>query len=54
MQPLMRARDLAEYMQVSGKTLRRAVLSGQIPYVKIGDSYRFDAQAVRQALAGKK
>jgi excisionase family DNA binding protein len=50
----MKASDLANYMNISGRTLRRAVLAGQIPYLRIGGSYRFDLQAVRDALAKKK
>ena len=53
MTPLISARQLAEYMNVSGKTLRRAVLAGEIPHVKIGDSYRFDPRAVRESLNKK-
>ena len=51
---LMKGKDLAEYLNVSGKTLLRAVRAGKIPFVRIGESHRFDIRAVRAALAGKK
>jgi excisionase family DNA binding protein len=48
---LLSSQDCAAALGVSVATLNRRVGEGAIPYVTIGDSRRFDLDAVRAALA---
>lgn len=47
---LMTVRQIATHLSVSRATIRRMYKSGQIPYMRVGNQYRFDPVAVRAAL----
>ncbi len=44
-------RELSDYLNVSRNTLRKLVSSGQVPHFRVGNQYRFDVVAVRNALS---
>jgi len=46
----MTVRQIATHLSVSRATIRRMYKSGQIPYMRVGNQYRFDPVAVRAAL----
>jgi excisionase family DNA binding protein len=48
--PLMSAREISDYLNISKRTLWRYVKNGQIPTVRIGGLCKFDVLAVRSAL----
>jgi len=54
-EPLMRREDLAEYLNVCGRTIDRFVKSGWLPHIKLGKGrkspLRFRRLAVDAALA---
>ena len=54
-EPLMRRQDLAQYLNVCGRTVDRLVRSGSLPFVKLGSgrnaALRFRRLAVDEALA---
>jgi excisionase family DNA binding protein len=43
--------ELSRYLNVSRNTLRRLVAAGQVPHYRVGNQYRFDVIAVRNALS---
>lgn len=49
--PLVSARQLADYLNVSPKTVVRLVKANEIQAVRIGEALRFDVHAVRRALS---
>jgi excisionase family DNA binding protein len=49
--PLLDKRGLAHALGVSMPTIDRLCREGRVPYVQVGESRRFDLQAVRAALA---
>lgn len=50
----MTPKQLAEFLQVSPATLRRQMGRGQIPFVRVGNQYRFIPSEVLQKLREKK
>jgi excisionase family DNA binding protein len=48
---LLDKRGLAHTLAVSTATVDRLCREGRVPYVVVGDSRRFDLEAVRDALA---
>lgn len=48
--PLVSKQEAARHFNVSTATIDRLCRSGEIPYITIGDSRRFDLVAVRAAL----
>ena len=44
---LLSVRELSRHLRVSRQTIRRLVMSGQIPYARVGRQLRFDLMAVR-------
>ena len=50
--PLMTVTDLAGYLNVSTKTIKRLVETGSVPSIRIGDTHRFDIHAVRRKIDG--
>jgi len=54
-EPLMRRQDLAQYLNVCGRTVDRLVRSGCVPFIKLGSgrnaALRFRRLAVDAALA---
>lgn len=47
---LMSIKDCANFLNVSRSTLRRLVVTGQIPFCMVGTRKRFDPMAVRAAI----
>lgn len=50
--PLIDREQLADLLQVSGKTVQRMADEGRIPYYRVRGSYRFRAEEVLAALRG--
>ena len=54
-EPLMKREELADYLNVCGRTVDRLVRSGSLPFVKLGSgrnaALRFRRLAVDEALA---
>jgi excisionase family DNA binding protein len=48
----MTVTDLAGYLNVSTKTIKRLVETGSVPSIRIGDTHRFDIHAVRRKIDG--
>jgi len=44
---LLSVRQLSRHLNVSRATIRRLVMTGQIPYSRVGRQLRFDLLAVR-------
>lgn len=51
--PMVAKQEAARHFNVSTATLDRLCRTGEIPYVTIGDSRRFDLAAVRAALEAR-
>ncbi|MEV7827540.1 excisionase family DNA-binding protein [Microbacterium enclense] len=49
--PLIPAKTVAANLQCSMQTVYRLVAAGKIPFVKVGQQYRFDWDAVKASLA---
>jgi excisionase family DNA binding protein len=47
-EPLMTVDDVAEFLAVSPKTIRNWVFRGQIPFLKVGETVRFELAQVRE------
>ena len=52
--PLLTIRDLAEYLGVSEKTVRRLQAAGRIPFVRVGRGIRFDPGDVFRWISARK
>ena len=52
--PLLTVRELAIYLGVSEKTVRRLQISGRIPFVRVGRGVRFDPADVSRFVAARK
>ncbi len=51
MTDLIKAKDLAEKLQVNIETVRRWTRAGTIPHIKLGASKRYNLERVLAALA---
>jgi excisionase family DNA binding protein len=51
--PLWTCDDVARYLRVSTRTLRRRAADGTIPAVRIGGALRFEPEAVTSAVASR-
>ena len=52
-EPLRTTQQCAADLGISVATLNRMVRAGQVPWLPVGDSKRFDMTAVREALAAR-
>ena len=51
MTPLLKTKDLAQFLSVSPCTIKKMVREGTIPYLRVGRQLRFDRAAVMEALS---
>jgi excisionase family DNA binding protein len=51
--PLWTCDDVARYLRVSTRTVRRRAADGTIPAVRIGGTLRFEPDAVTSAVANR-
>jgi excisionase family DNA binding protein len=47
MQQIVTAKEVAQYLKLSESTIYKLAASGEIPGFKIGDSWRFDMEEIR-------
>ena len=50
MTQLMTVREMADYLQVTAKTIYRLLKQGRIPGTKVGHQWRFDKTAINEWL----
>lgn len=50
---LLTIKDLAEYLQVSQRTIYRLIKKRNIPYLKVGNQWRFRKQMIEEWLEGE-
>ena len=46
------AKELGRYLKLSGATIYKLALTGQLPGFKIGDSWRFDLDEILKLIKG--
>jgi len=51
-QPLARVRDVAEYLNCPPSTVYDLCYRGELPFFRVGKSYRFDLEQIRQHVTG--
>jgi excisionase family DNA binding protein len=50
---LMTPEELAEYLQLSVKTIYKLLRSGQIPFLYVGGCFRFDSDEIKRWMANR-
>ena len=54
MEKLITAKELAQFLKLSESTIYKLAVQGEIPGVKIGDSWRFDQQDIERMVQNSK
>jgi excisionase family DNA binding protein len=54
MEKLMTAKELSQFLKLSESTIYKLVSSGAIPGFKIGDSWRFELEEIRNLIRESK
>jgi excisionase family DNA binding protein len=54
MEKLMTAKELSQFLKLSESTIYKLVSSGEIPGFKIGDSWRFELEEIRNLIRESK
>jgi excisionase family DNA binding protein len=50
MEKLITAKELAQFLKLSESTIYKLASNGEIPGLKIGDSWRFDQQDIERMI----
>ena len=53
LRPVMKVKEIAEYLRVDATTIRRLIQDGEIPAFKVGSDYRFRRDEVDKWIAEK-
>lgn len=51
---ILRAKEVGQYLKLSGSTIYKLAANGEIPGFKIGDSWRFDMDEILKLIQGGK
>jgi PTS system nitrogen regulatory IIA component len=51
--PVMKVKEIAEYLRVNSNTVRRWIRKGEIPAFKVGTDYRFKRDEIDKWIAEK-
>jgi excisionase family DNA binding protein len=54
MEKLITAKELAQFLKLSESTIYKLASNGEIPGLKIGDSWRFDQQDIESLIRSLK
>jgi excisionase family DNA binding protein len=54
MEKLITAKELAQFLKLSESTIYKLASNGEIPGLKIGDSWRFDQQDIERMIRSVK
>jgi excisionase family DNA binding protein len=54
MEKLMKAKELSQLFKLSESTIYKLVSNGEIPGVKIGDSWRFELEEIQKLIRESK
>lgn len=54
MDKLLTAKELAQFLKLSESTIYKLASNGEIPGLKIGDSWRFDQQDIERMIRSVK
>ena len=54
MEKLITAKELAQFLKLSESTIYKLASNGEIPGLKIGDSWRFDLQDIARMIRSVK
>jgi excisionase family DNA binding protein len=54
MEKLITAKELAQFLKLSESTIYKLARNGEIPGLKIGDSWRFDQQDIERMIRSVK
>ncbi|MDA0812882.1 MAG: helix-turn-helix domain-containing protein, partial [Verrucomicrobia bacterium] len=52
LKPLAKVRDVSDYLNAPASTIYSLCYRGELPFFRVGKSYRFDMEAIRLHVTG--
>ena len=54
METILTAKELSQFLKLSGSTIYKLAVSGEIPAFKVGDSWRFELEEIQKMIRDSK